>query len=122
MLAQVRLILLAAMCGEHVLMVGPPGTAKSEVCRRLGRWERRGGRGVGGWAGGRGGEEEGDVKRGTIPSLIEPCLPLELPILCFLDPPCRLVVGRYFERLLTRFTVPEELFGLLSMRALEEDQ
>ncbi|KAI8473934.1 MAG: AAA domain-containing protein [Monoraphidium minutum] len=67
---EVRLLVLAALAGEHVLFIGPPGTAKSEVGRRLS-------------------------------SLIE---------------------GRYFERLLTRFSVPEELFGPLSMRALEDDK
>ena len=67
---EVRLLLLAALAGEHILYIGPPGTAKSELGRRLSR-------------------------------------------LCH---------GRYFERLLTRFSVPEELFGPLSMRALEEDQ
>ena len=67
---EVRLLLLAALAGEHILYIGPPGTAKSELGRRLSR-------------------------------------------LCH---------GRYFERLLTRFSVPEELFGPLSMRALEEDR
>eukprot|EP00879_Flechtneria_rotunda_P016353 GHRR01017110.1.p1 GENE.GHRR01017110.1~~GHRR01017110.1.p1 ORF type:complete len:436 (+),score=134.72 GHRR01017110.1:170-1477(+) len=67
---EVRLLLLAAMCREHILMIGPPGTAKSEIGRRL----------------------------------------------------SQLIQGTYFERLLTRFSVPEELFGPLSMRALEEDK
>mmetsp|Transcript_40685 Transcript_40685/g.90451 ORF Transcript_40685/g.90451 Transcript_40685/m.90451 type:complete len:362 (+) Transcript_40685:81-1166(+) len=67
---EVRLLLLAAMAGEHILLIGPPGTAKSEVGRRLNK----------------------------------------------------LIRGTYFERLLTRFSVPEELFGPLSMRALEEDK
>lgn len=67
---EVRLLLLAALAGEHILYIGPPGTAKSELGRRLSR-------------------------------------------LCH---------GGYFERLLTRFSVPEELFGPLSMRALEEDR
>lgn len=67
----VRLALLAAFSGEHLLLIGPPGTAKSMVAKRLHHI---------------------------------------------------LQEGSYFEHLLTRFTVPDELFGPLSIKALEQDK
>lgn len=66
-----RLSLLAALSGEHFLILGKPGTAKSELARKL---------------------HQAFAQSG------------------------------YFERLLTKFTVPEELFGPLSIKALEQDQ
>ena len=35
--ALLELIVLAATAGEHVLVIGPPGTAKSEAARRIAR-------------------------------------------------------------------------------------
>ena len=63
--------LLALLCRAHLLLLGPPGTAKSLLVRHA----------------------------------------------------CERVQGAsYFERLLTRFSTPEELFGPLSLSALEKDQ
>lgn len=71
---EARMLLLAALAREHVLLVGPPGTAKSMLCNRMATLSQ-------------------DSRPPTL-----------------------------FSRTLTPFTVPEELFGPLSMRALEGDQ
>jgi MoxR-like ATPase len=58
------------LAGEHVLLLGPPGTAKSALVRAI----------------------------------------------------AQAFGGTYFERLLTKFSTPEELFGPISLKALEQDR
>jgi MoxR-like ATPase len=62
--------LCAVLASEHVLLLGPPGTAKSALARAL----------------------------------------------------AQAFGGVYFERLLTKFSTPEELFGPISLKALEQDR
>jgi MoxR-like ATPase len=62
--------LAAVLAGEHVLLIGPPGTAKSALVR---------------------------------------CI-------------AQLFGGSYFERLLTKFSTPEELFGPISLQGLAQDR
>ena len=67
---EARLVVLGMVAQEHVLLLGPPGTGKSALGRRL----------------------------------------------------SQLCGGKFFQRLLTRFSTPEEIFGPLSLRALENDE
>ncbi len=62
--------LAAILAGEHVILIGPPGTAKSALVHAL----------------------------------------------------AQAFGGTYFERLLTKFSTPEELFGPISLKALEQDR
>ena len=66
---EINCSLLALLSGEHVLLLGPPGTAKSLLSKSF----------------------------------------------------CELVEGHFFYYLLTRFTTPEEVFGPLSLKALQQD-
>jgi MoxR-like ATPase len=65
-----RLVVLAMISNEHILLLGKPGTGKSILGLRL----------------------------------------------------AELCEGRFFQRLLTRFTTPDELFGPLSLKSLENDE
>ena len=69
-----KLGLLSILSGENMILVGPPGTAKSEISRRL-------------------------------REIIADC-----------DD------GAYFEYLFTKFTTPEEIFGPLSIKKLQNDK
>jgi len=66
----IKTCLLTLMTGENMVIIGPPGTAKSEVARRI-----------------------SDI---------------------FSE-------NEYFEYLLTKFTTPEEIFGPISLKELEND-
>lgn len=66
---EIDVVLTALVAKEHALLVGPPGTAKSLICRSLGG---------------------------------------------FLN-------GNVFERLLSKFTTPEEIFGPISVKGLKDD-
>ena len=72
----IEALICALAAGQHVLLIGPPGTAKSElahaVCTRI------------------------RAADGT--------------------------PARYFQWLLTRFTTPEELFGPVSLKGLQDDR
>lgn len=65
----IRGLLVGLLARQHVLLLGPPGTAKSALVEDL----------------------------------------------------CRRIGGRYFRWLLARTSTPEELFGPVSLRALEQD-
>ncbi len=66
---EINCSLLAILSGEHVLFLGPPGTAKSLLSKSV----------------------------------------------------CEVIEGNFFYYLLTRFTTPEEVFGPLSLKALQQD-
>ena len=66
---EINCALLAILSGEHVLFLGPPGTAKSLLSKNV----------------------------------------------------CEIMDGQFFYYLLTRFTTPEELYGPLSLKALQQD-
>ncbi len=66
----IAVAMAAVLAGEHVLLLGPPGTAKSALARAI----------------------------------------------------AQAFGGSYFERLLTKFSTPEELFGAISLKALEQDR
>jgi len=66
---EINCALLAIISGEHVLFLGPPGTAKSLLSKSV----------------------------------------------------CEAIDGYFFYYLLTRFTTPEEVFGPLSLKALQRD-
>lgn len=62
--------LAAVLAGEHVILIGPPGTAKSALARSI----------------------------------------------------AQAFGGTYFERLMTKYSQPDELFGPVSLKALEQDR
>lgn len=69
--AEINGSLLALLSGEHILLLGPPGTAKTLLASKI-------------------------------------CETIE--------------DGNFFHYLLTRFSTPEEVFGPLSLKALERDE
>jgi MoxR-like ATPase len=75
--SEARVLLLAALASQHVLLFGPPGTGKTTLCRQV---------------------------ASVFVADADHSKPAQL-----------------FERLVTRFSVPEELLGPFSLSALRED-
>ena len=67
---EIRALLVALLAEEHLLLLGPPGTAKSALVQTF----------------------------------------------------AKALGGRYFQRLLTKFSLPKEVFGPTSIKALREDR
>lgn len=76
---EARLVVLAMLSMEHILLLGVPGTGKSILGRRLSK-------------------------------------------LCNVSANSCSKPRSFFQRLLTKFTTPEELFGPLSLKSLENDE
>ena len=85
---EVRLLVLSVLCREHILLLGAPGTGKSDLARRLA-------------------------------CVIDMSSANSTDTDTIIDDSKH---NNYFERLLTKYTNPEELFGPLSLRALEQDE
>ena len=99
---EVRLMCLAVLCGEHLLLIGPPGTAKSEMARRLSQ-----------------------ICTSTTTTTTTTTTASETEAEAEAEAEAKSsekLTSFYFERLFTKFTTPEEVFGPLSLSALEKNQ
>jgi hypothetical protein len=100
---EAAMLTLAALAGEHALLIGPPGTGKSQLARRLAALLP---------AAAAAGTDPvtGAVAAGGVASAASAPLPAAA------------ATTAAFECLLSKFTPPEELFGPLSLAALERDR
>lgn len=88
--------LLSLLAAENLVLIGPPGTAKSMVARRVAQHIQTS-------------DHTPVLQDNSNPSKNQP------------DPSAP-EASRYFEYLLTKFSTPEEIFGPLSISALKADR